>query len=188
MIRKSNLTGAQIPNLRDRLKVLLFADDTTVFLTKQDKYSTLTEILNLWCKAARAKFNIMKTEIIPIGSQNFRDIFVQSRKLNNTDDPIPTNIHIAQQGEETRILGAWIGNGARETTKWRKISNDIEMRLARWDKGNPGIEGRRHVVQMMVGGCSQYLTSAHGMPREVRSDLECYDLKANAQVAAKAKT
>lgn len=112
MIRKSNLTGAQIPNLRDRLKVLLFADDTTVFLTKQDKYSTLTEILNLWCKAARAKFNIMKTEIIPIGSQNFRDIFVQSRKLNNTDDPIPTNIHIAQQGEETRILGAWIGNGA----------------------------------------------------------------------------
>ncbi|XP_006464003.1 hypothetical protein AGABI2DRAFT_54977, partial [Agaricus bisporus var. bisporus H97] len=172
MIRNSELVEMKIPNLRERLKLLLFADNTTVFLTKHDKYSNLTKILETWCNTARAKFNITKTEIIPIGSRHFRDMLTQTRKLNENDDPIPPNIHFAQQGEEVRILGAWIGNGGREVTKWRKISGEIENRLERWNKGNPGIEGRRHVVQMMVGGCSQYLTSAHGMPKEVRLDLD----------------
>ncbi|XP_006463113.1 hypothetical protein AGABI2DRAFT_54975, partial [Agaricus bisporus var. bisporus H97] len=172
MIRQSDLAGAKIPNLREKLKVLMFADDTTVFLTKNDKYSSLTKILETWCQAARAKFNIAKTEIIPIGSREYRETFTQTQRLNLQDTPIPSNIHFTQQGEETRILGAWIGNGGREATKWNKITNEIENRLTRWNKGNPGIEGRRHVVQMMVGGCSQYLTSAHGMPKEIRLNLE----------------
>jgi hypothetical protein len=71
-LRASNLKGYDIPGLEERLIVNLFADDTTVFLSKTDKFSDLQNILDLWCTASTAKFNINKTAIIPIGTEEYR--------------------------------------------------------------------------------------------------------------------
>jgi hypothetical protein len=55
----------------------LFSDDTTVYLTKNDSFAGLQDILNTWCKASGAKFNIAKTEIIPIGSKEYGEEVIQ---------------------------------------------------------------------------------------------------------------
>ncbi|KAI9056416.1 hypothetical protein FKP32DRAFT_1549724, partial [Trametes sanguinea] len=72
MIRKSNIKGMNIPNLREALKATLFADDTTAFLCEDDDFQDLQKILDTWCGAAKARFNIKKTEVIPIGTEEFR--------------------------------------------------------------------------------------------------------------------
>lgn len=72
MLRKSDLTGYQIPGARDRLITTLFADDTTVYLSEGDSVASLEEMLDKWCKASGAKFNLDKTEIIPIGTEKYR--------------------------------------------------------------------------------------------------------------------
>jgi hypothetical protein len=117
-LRNSNLEGYKIPNLPNKLITNLFADDTAVYLRENDSFSELQEILTDWCKASGAKFNIAKTEIIPIGQQEFRNNVIQTRKLNPDQPPIPNEIHIAQDGEPVRILGAWMGNKLNNASIW----------------------------------------------------------------------
>ncbi|XP_006455129.1 hypothetical protein AGABI2DRAFT_44294, partial [Agaricus bisporus var. bisporus H97] len=173
MIRNSNLKGMKIPNLQQNLKVLLFADDTTVFLSKKDDYQALNSILLKWCHASRAKFNITKTEIIPIGSPIYRNLFYETRKINEGNGPpIEQSIHIAGDGELVRILGAWIGNGGREENPWNRVLTKVENHLKNWKKGNLGLEGKRHAIQMSAGGCTQYLAKAQGMPEQTEKKLD----------------
>jgi hypothetical protein len=69
------LAGYHIPGLTDKIIVNLYADDTTIFLSEADRYSDLEEILSRWCTASGAKFNLEKTEIIPIGSRPTATIY-----------------------------------------------------------------------------------------------------------------
>jgi hypothetical protein len=69
-LRNSNeLEGLSFPWVDEKLIVNLFADDTTLYLNSNDKFDTVDKILNAWCKVSGAKFNIEKTEIIPIGTE-----------------------------------------------------------------------------------------------------------------------
>jgi len=63
-------------------------------------------ILTRWCKASTAKFNIQKTEIIPIGTQEHRAKVIETRQTKDDSEEIPIHIHTAKDGEPVRILGS----------------------------------------------------------------------------------
>ena len=172
-IRKSQeITGIQIPGRRDFLKVTMFADDTSTYLSKNDRIEDLQAILMKWCSVSGAKFNIEKTEIIPLGSREQRREIMNSRKLNaGHAEPIPADIHIARDGEPVRILGAWIGNEIDQAATWAPIVEDCCKRLKRWGAAKHSLEGCRLIVQMQIGGVTQFLTKVQGMPREVETEL-----------------
>jgi len=67
------LKGFDIPGIKGKLIVSLYADDTTIYLSELDLYTNLQNILADWCLAAGAKFNLEKTEVIPIGSPTHRE-------------------------------------------------------------------------------------------------------------------
>jgi Reverse transcriptase (RNA-dependent DNA polymerase) len=71
LLRNSQLKGYEIPGSEEKLIANLFADDTTTFLSKDNNLEDLEIILNRWCRASTTKSNIQKTEIIPIGNENF---------------------------------------------------------------------------------------------------------------------
>ena len=116
----TDLKGFEIPRTKTKLITTLFADDTTVYLNQEDDFQTLTEILHLWCHASGARFNESKTEIIPIGSQRYRDQFINTRQNSPNNAPLDPSIHIAKDQEPTWILGGWIGNGIDEQAIWSK--------------------------------------------------------------------
>jgi len=114
-IRSSNdIKGIQIPGTKKFLKIKLFADDMTVFLSEADSIDKLQKILEDWCEISGARFNIEKTEIIPLGNPTQRAKIINLRKLNESNSTIPPNIHIARNGEPVRILGAWLGNNINQ--------------------------------------------------------------------------
>src|ERR1019366_1385134 len=80
-----NLRGIAIPGLDKNILVTMFADDTTLFLSKHDRFDTAQRILDGWCRTSGAKFNIEKTEIIPIGTVDHRSTVVATRKINPLD-------------------------------------------------------------------------------------------------------
>src|SRR6266540_3764852 len=126
-LRKYGLMGFKIPGRDKRVIATLFADDTTVYLSKEDDFGQLTEFLNTWCLASGAKFNINKTEIIPIGNQDYRDILRTSRLMNGTTGtPIPGHIKIAVENEPIRSLGALIGNKIGQIEPWSRILEKID--------------------------------------------------------------
>ncbi|KAJ8587400.1 hypothetical protein M405DRAFT_852875 [Rhizopogon salebrosus TDB-379] len=171
MANTPRLHGYHIPGVKNKIIVNLYADDTTVFLRKGDKYNDLQDILQYWCTASGAKFNLAKTEILPIGSREHRESTQRNRKLNEEDEPWDERIHIAKDGTPIRSLGAWIGNDLDATTPWEPILDKIATRLNHWNLGHPTLDGKRLIIQMIVGGMTQFLTKAQGMPTHVENSL-----------------
>ncbi|KAF8057975.1 hypothetical protein FPV67DRAFT_1371415, partial [Lyophyllum atratum] len=83
----------------------------------------------------------------------------------------PEGLHIAIESEAVRILGAWFGNKVNKEEPWDRTLKKIEECLERWEKGHPTMEGRKLVVQMMVGGMTQYLSQVQGMPKTIEKRL-----------------
>lgn len=73
-----NLSGFNIPGSNSRILINLYADDTTIYLSETDQYDTLQHILTTWCRASGAKFNLSKTEIIPLGTPEHRHNILQT--------------------------------------------------------------------------------------------------------------
>lgn len=169
--RSREITGIQTPSRREYLKVKLFADNTTVYLSEDDDIKELENILAKWCKVSGAKFNIEKSEIIPLGNKMQRDETIRSRKLNPTCGEIPPHIHIAKDGKPVRILGAWLGNEINQATMWVPILENCQKCLKRWGAAKHLLEGRRLILQMQVTGVTQYLTKVQGMPKEIKMEL-----------------
>ncbi|KAI0041975.1 hypothetical protein FA95DRAFT_1472705, partial [Auriscalpium vulgare] len=169
--RTPTVRGIQIPGLADPVLVRLFADDTLIFLSAVDKYAEVQLILDLWCAVSGAKFNIDKTEIIPIGKPAHRLTVLTTRKLHPTDAAIPLRVHIADEGESVRYLGGWIGNHADDASPWNKVVESINASLHHWRKGHPTLFAKKHIIQMVVAGKTQYLAKVQGMPPVVETTL-----------------
>jgi hypothetical protein len=151
--------GLRIPGLEEKLAIKMFADDTSLYLSQQDRFDHVQTIIDKWCAVSGAKFNIEKTEIIPIGAENHRQRIITHRKLNPQDDhTFAKNIHIAQDGEAIRILGAWVGNGTNDMTPWEPVIDKINQILKKWNKLHPTLDGRKIIIQAVIGRHTQFLT------------------------------
>ena len=167
MLRESNLEGRHIKGVVKQNIATLFTDDTTVYLSENDKFSDLQDILQKWCCASKAKFNVQKTEIIPVGSCTYRAEVMASRRLNGTHPTIPPQIHIAKDGEPVRVLGAFVGNKVDQVNVWVPVLEKTDNALNLWERSRPTPDGRRLIIGMVIGGYTQYLTRVQGMPKEV---------------------
>ncbi|EJD33766.1 hypothetical protein AURDEDRAFT_30192, partial [Auricularia subglabra TFB-10046 SS5] len=164
MLRASTLEGYQIPGLEEKLIATLFADDTTVYMSATDDYGVLARILTTWCIASGAKFNVDKTECIPIGSEAFRNDFKAQRRPSPDHPPIPDSVRITTDKTAVRILGVFTGNEVDDGEPWLRVLRKVSDQLTRWDNSHPTLEGRRSLIQAHVGGGTQFLTAAQGMP------------------------
>ncbi|EJD54061.1 hypothetical protein AURDEDRAFT_44374, partial [Auricularia subglabra TFB-10046 SS5] len=172
MLRKSSLRGFQIRGVAEKLIATLYADDTTVYLSREDSYEDLLSILELWCQASGARFNIQKTEVIPLGSAEYRSTLITQRRVNDQSPAIPEQIRIAKDGEAVRILGAWPGNKVVTHNAWANILEKVQGRFDAWGKLKPTLNGRSLLAQAFGGGMTQYLTAAQGMPKKYERELE----------------
>ena len=173
LIRKDpNLKGIKIPGIKEPLKAKFFADDTSLYMNETDKFDTVQMVLQDWCLVSGAKFNIEKTEVIPIGTIAHRNQVVRTRKINEQDEnELNEHIRIADEGQAIRFLGAWIGNHTNDETPWEPIIDKVNRLLGRWGMSRPTMKGRKTIVQAVIGGCTQYLTMAQGMPPNVEAAL-----------------
>jgi hypothetical protein len=126
----------------------------------------------MWCEVSGAKFNIEKTEIVPIGSENHRREVANLRKVNPLDElPLDNRINIARDGDAIRLLEAWIGNNINDLTPWEPIIDKIKKALSLRNKTHPTMRGRSLIIQAIIGGHTQFLTKAQGMPTHVEEVL-----------------
>ena len=161
-----------VPGIKDAIKITLFADDTNLFLNKDDRLDHIQRTLDKWCKVSGVRFNIEKTEIIPLGKRSHRRTVVETRKINALDvNPLPPNVRIAQDGEVVRILSVWIGNDTNDLTPWEPILNTIKTKLDLWTKAHLTLNRKRVVTQAIIGGHTQFLAKAQGMPSYIEDAL-----------------
>ena len=167
-----DLRGLQVPGLSERIIAKLLADDIALYLSLLDRFDHVLLILRSWCQVSGAKFNIEKTEIIPIGSPAHRASIHNLRKINPLDQSdFDPRIRIAPDGTAVRYLGAWIGNDVNEATPWEAVIDKIVKSLTLWKKAYPSMTGRKLIVQSVIGGYTQFLSKAQGMPVDIEDAL-----------------
>ena len=96
-MRKLDLERIKIPGTNEELVVSMFADDTLVYMNKKDSLKKLNRVIELFCKASTAKFNLEKTEYLPIGREEYGKKVTRTRKFgkNKIDD----GLNIIKEGE-----------------------------------------------------------------------------------------
>lgn len=93
------------------------------------------------------------------------------RAPNERSKKFPSKVDVLQEGGTIRILGAWIGNNPNPTISWTNKLKNITAALEKWKKCHPSMSGKRLIVQMIVGGMTQYLTKAQGMPPDIEDEV-----------------
>ncbi|KZT17927.1 hypothetical protein NEOLEDRAFT_1081776, partial [Neolentinus lepideus HHB14362 ss-1] len=167
MIRQSGLKGFKIDGIEERVIVSLFADDTLVYLHENDKLEELTKILDTFCEASTAKFNLNKTEYLPIGSPLHRDRVKTTGLLNKDQEiPVPKDT-IKGDASPMRTLGCWVGYNIDITEKWKKIENNQEATIAIWDQINPSLYARPMVIKGVVESQGHFLTRVNTCPPHI---------------------
>jgi len=91
-----------------------------------------------------------------------------TRKLNdNEQTPLDERIKIAGDQEAIRILGAWLGNKTNTSAPWEPVIDKIHKALSLYGKSHPTLHGRKVIAQIVIGGYTQFLTQAQGMPHHI---------------------
>ena len=169
-LRKSSLKGIDVKGSTERLLVNLFADDTLVYLRKSDDMTMLERVIGIFCTASTAKFNMDKTEILPIGGKEFRQKMIEERKMGN--NIITNDKRIIKEGESMRTLGSWVGNGKNDMTQWNKILRSQEKILEVWSKVNLTLQGKELVLKSLVQSKAVFLATVNGMPKSVEKEMQ----------------
>ncbi|KAF6745107.1 hypothetical protein DFP72DRAFT_776231, partial [Ephemerocybe angulata] len=171
-IRQSPIEGLDFPGLERPVLAKLFADDTTVYLGESDDFTLLFALLERWCMASGARFNIEKTVLIPLGSKRQRADMHRLRRYHPDSEPIPPEIHIAEEGEMVRLLGSYYGYGFEQAEVWQPVIEKVKATLGRWGRHRPTLAGRCRAATAIVGSFTQYLTRVQGMPEATVRTLE----------------
>lgn len=58
-----------------------------------------------------------------------------------------------------QILGAWLGNGINECEIWAPKIEKILTVINHWKNATATLNGKQHIVQMMIRGMSQFLSN-----------------------------
>ena len=69
------------------------------------------------------------------------------------------------------MLGAWIGNKADGQAPWEPIIDKVKTNLKKWAKIRPTLEGKCQIIQAIVGGHTQFLSQAQGMPTQIEDAI-----------------
>lgn len=107
-----------------------------------------------------------------MGTPAFRKNLIETRILHDNNPKIPNNIHIAHEREPVRILGSFYGNGIKQEDIWAPVIDKVTLTLSRWNKSRPTLDGRCRAASVIVGGFTQYLTRAQGMPKQVEQAFQ----------------
>jgi len=171
-IRKSNLKGIEINGIKERVIVTLFADDTLVYMKQTDDLKILKKIIQTFCKASTARFNIEKTEYLPIGTPEFRANFSETRKLNDkAGNSIPENIVIVKDGQSMRTLGAWVGNKVDQMEKWTQMIQKQKEIMDVWQRMHLSFRGKELVLKALIQSKALFLAMVNGMPETVQEKM-----------------
>ena len=98
----------------------VYAEDTTVYIGPDHNPKKAEECLDLFCQASTARLNNLVTEVTPLGSVESHNELIELHEFNGWK--IDDEIHIAQEGEATRILGPWQENRINIQTQWNEIT------------------------------------------------------------------
>lgn len=169
-VRRSKLKGIEVNENVKRLIISLFADDTLIYMAENDDLNELKDIIKIFCLASTARFNMEKTEYLPVGNKTFRQNIINTRRIGNNE--IEQGVKIIKEGEAMRTLGAWVGNETNTKIQWNKILRKQEDVIKAWSKTNMSLKGKELILKALVQSKAMFMATVNGMPNVVEEKMK----------------
>ena len=133
LIRSSPFFGLSLPASVDRLKVIQYADDTTVVASSDTDFAELEDCLSTYQKGSGAKLNIAKSRGLFFGSWRER-----------SDSPLS----LTWTAGSIKILGIVVGPSASlNLVNWQSAIDKILAVFRAWQHRDLSIGGRALVAR-----------------------------------------
>ena len=144
----------------------MYADDTNLFLSRDDNLALIKLELSATSLAIGSKFNFKKTDILLVGSPAHR-----SKKDDNPSfAPLLDcfqGAYIVPDSSPLHILSVWVGSPDHALPHWKQVADHISKIIRQWKA--IGASMRNCVVlakALMMSRC-YYLLDGNGIPPSV---------------------
>lgn len=140
------------------LKVLLYADDITMFVNDRNDVEYVLKILEEFKVIAGLSLNMHKSEGMLIGSRRNENVTGLGFKLVNS----------------IKILGVYFSNSKCASDidlNWRGKLKKIKQLISRWERRNLGLLGKICVIKSLLLSQFVYLLQAICLPETVLTEI-----------------
>jgi len=149
-----------------RAKLLHFADDMNLFLSKSEDLDVLERTLADSSLAIGSKFNYEKTDILRVGSPEHRTRAASSSCYSSVLHCFE-GAYILEPGCPLRVLGVWVGSEDFARARWSQISLHISKIIRQWKAIGASIRNRVLLAKALMMSRCYYLLDGNGAPPSV---------------------
>lgn len=142
--------GLIYPQIKEPLKISMFADDTFFIIKNQKDHDTALKLISIYEKGTGAKANVSKTEILPFGPNT-----------HNTGNSLTTSIKILEYAQEVRLLGVNISNKSTSDLVWPATQQRLVTVLKNLSAIKLSLRGRILVCKTVVVTIIQFQSKLH---------------------------
>jgi len=149
-------------------KIMLYADDTNLFLSPEDSLPGVAACLASTSYAIGSRFNLDKTDVKPIGSAEF--------KQSAFDNPLAIQAslpgaYMLPPSAPLRILGVWIGSEDFAAPRWAQIEAHIGRITKQWRAIGASLRNRVVLASALLSSRCYHLLDGNGIPAATLSRL-----------------
>ena len=149
-------------------RVMLYADDTNLFLSPEDSLPGVAACLASASYAIGSKFNLDKTDVKPVGSAAF--------KQSAYDEPLAIQAslpgaYVLHPSAPLRILGVWIGSEDFAAPRWAQIEAHIGKITKQWRAIGASLRNRAVLASALLSSRCYHLLDGNGIPAATLSRI-----------------
>jgi len=143
------------------VKVMLYADDINLFLSRDDSVDDVNTCLVEASYAIGSRFNREKTDVKPVGPPGFRVKCFAEQSLSGSTLP---GAYILPPGSPLRILGVWIDSHDHAAHRWAQIDAHISRIIRQWRAIGASVLNRAALAKALMLSRCHFLLDGNGIP------------------------
>ena len=144
------ITGINILNQREQVKILQYADDSNFFLKNQESVQQVITFFQNLNKATGATINLEKTTVLPINTDNTKQI-----------QEITPPITVKEQFETTKIQGIYFNEDLKNATQinWDYIIEKMEKHINVLSPRTLSLYGKTILINTLILSKASHLSN-----------------------------
>ena len=144
------ITGINIPNQKEQVKILQYADGSNFFRKNQESVKKVLTFFQNLNKATGATINLEKTTVLPINTDNTKQI-----------QEITPPITVKEQFETTKILGIYFSEDLKNAShvNWDNVIEKMEKHINILSPRTLSLYGKTIIINTLILSKASHLSN-----------------------------
>ena len=144
------ITGIKIPHQKEQVKISQYADDSNYFLKSQESVKKVLTFFQNLNEATGATINLEKTTVLPINTDNTKQI-----------QEITPPITVKEQFETTKILGIYFSEDLKNAShaNWDNVIEKMEKHINILSPRTLSLYGKTIIINTLILSKTSHLSN-----------------------------